>query len=557
MTDAAATAASSRARAATGSLLLAGVVLAVLTEAIAGTALSLGRDAIIGDTHATPDEFAWLDFGYVALKMIGFMIAPWLTTRINARSLVIIATFAMGTVSALAAMTAGLEILVVLRMIQGFCGGALLVAGQVAIFLAYPHARQPLLQACFAMGSVVAPASLAPAVEGWLLDTLSWNWIFLCIVPLVLAAIGILLLADAPPSPQIARRPFDWIGALLSSAGLFSVTFVLSQGSRWDWFEEPHILWLAVLGVASMLGFLARQAFAGAHGLIRFTPFGVEDFSFAFIVSFVAGAALFGSAFVIPIFARGVLAFTYTEVGTLLLPGAAVFSGSLLIAAFFFQVCRVPPIATVPFGILMIMTAMWMLSGTTSESGAGDMMAAVLLRGFGLGFLFLSITLTAFMKLDSQNLASGIALFNAGRQLGGLIGVAVLETLIDHHVAGNVSVLGASVSAGMPAVGERLTALRSALAEHGLEAATAGRAAMALLDRALIGESTVIAFNAAFNAVALLFVFAAPCLIAIKMILHRAHHQATAHAAVLAPAEVDVSLGGDPSQGLPERAAAE
>ena len=92
------------------------------------------------------------------------------------------------------------------------------------------------------------------------------------------------------------------------------------------------------------------------------------------------------------------------------------------------QFRRVPPIATVPFGILMIMTAMWMLSGTTSESGADDMMAAILLRGFGLGFLFLSITLTAFSKLNSDQLASGIALFNAGRQLGGLIGVAVIET---------------------------------------------------------------------------------------------------------------------------------
>ena len=556
MTDAVA-AVPSRARSVPGAVLLVGVMLATLTEAIAGTVLSLGRDDIIGDTHATPDEFAWLDFGYLALKLIGFMLAPWLVNRINPRSLVIVATLAMGTASAAAAMTAQLELLVALRMIQGFCGGALLIAGQAAIFLAYPHGRQPLLQACFAMGSVVAPAALAPALEGWLLDTLAWNWIFLSIVPLALVATGLLLLAEAPPSPEAAHRPFDWIGALLISTSLFSITYVLTQGSRWDWFEQPHILWLTVLGVASLLAFLAQRAFVREPGVIRLTPFKVEDFCFAFAVSFVAGAALFGSAFVIPVFARGVLDFTYTEVGALLLPGATLFSGSLLIAGFFFQFCRVPPIATVPFGILMIMIAMWMLSGTTGESGAGDMMAAILLRGFGLGFLFLSVTLTAFMKLDSDNLAAGIALFNAGRQLGGLIGVAVLETLIDHHVAGNVSVLGASIGAGMSAVGERLAMLQTVLAAHGLEAAMAGRAAMALMDRALIGEATVIAFNAAFNAVAVLFVFAAPCLIAIKITLHRLHHQETAHAAPLAPAHLDGARGGNLSQDLPERAAAE
>lgn len=529
-----------RDRSATGYALLAGIVLATLTEAIAGTVLSLGRDDIIGDTHATPDEFARLDVGYLAMKFIGFILAPWLTTRIPPKRVVLIATLTMGSASVLAAMTVQLELLVVLRMIQGLCGGALLIGGQVAIFLAYPRERQPLLQACFAMGSVVAPAALAPALEGWLLDTLSWHWIFLSIVPLALAAIGVLILAEVPPSPEVPHRAFDWIGALLISASLFAATYVLTQGSRWDWLEEPHIVWLAVLGVTSMLAFLARQTFAGASGVIRFTPFGVEDFSFAFVVSFVAGAALFGSAFVIPVFARAVLGFTFTDVGALLLPSAALFSGSLLIAAFFFQICRVPPIATVPFGILMIMTAMWMLSGTTSESGAPDMMGAILLRGLGLGFLFLSITLTAFMELDDRNLAFGVALFNIGRQLGGLIGVAVLETMIDHHVAGNVSVLGATVTASMPAVGERLTMLRGVLAEHGMEAAMAGRAAMTLLDRALIGESTVLAFNAAFNAVAVLFVFAAPCLIAIKLSLHHAHHRA------IAPAAPVASLATDP-----------
>jgi hypothetical protein len=59
----------------------------------------------------------------------------------------------------------------------------------------------------------------------------------------------------------------------------------------------------------------------------------------------------------------------------------------------------------------MIMVAMWMLSGSTSESGAHDMMAAILLRGLGLGFLFLSIPLIAFSDLNDRNRASGIGLF--------------------------------------------------------------------------------------------------------------------------------------------------
>ena len=156
------------------------------------------------------------------------------------------------------------------------------------------------------------------------------------------------------------------------------------------------------------------------------------------------------------------------------------------------------------------MLAMWMLSGSTSESGSHDMMAAILLRGFGLGFLFLSITLIAFSNLNDRNRASGIGLFNAGRQVGGLIGVGLLQRMIDHNVAGNIAVLGASVTAGVPAVSERMTAMTAMLAAKGMDAVAASRAATSLLGRAVTGQSTVIAFDTAFNAVALLFVFAAP-----------------------------------------------
>lgn len=508
---------SKRDSASAGIIVFAGIVLATLTEAIASTVLSLGRSDIIGDTHATPDEFAWLDVGYTALKLFGFMATPWLMSRMNPRSLMVCSTLIMGTACGIAAITARLDLLIVLRMIQGFSGGSLLVCGQATIFRAYSRSRQPILQAMFAMGSVVAPATVAPALQGWLLDSLSWTWIFFSVVPIALAAAGLLLLADTPAFVASASWPFDWIGFSLIATALFCLTYVFSQGSRWDWLEEPRIFWLTVTGAATLLAFLGQQVMAKGHGLLDFALFRSDDFSFAFIVSFVAGAALFGSAFLIPSFAVSVLAFTLTDAGLLLLPSGALFLGALFVAAFLIQVRRAPPIATVPFGILMIMIAMWMLSGSTSESGADDLMAAILLRGLGLGLLFLSITLVAFGNLDGRNLASGIGLFNTGRQLGGLIGVARLQTLIHHHVASNAVVLGANITAGVPAVSERLTATTTMLAARGMDAAAAGHAAASLLNRVVTLQSTVIAFDTAFNAVALLFVIAAPLLITVKI----------------------------------------
>jgi DHA2 family multidrug resistance protein len=504
---------------AAGRPLLVGIVLAALTEAFAGTVLSLGRVDLIGDTHATPDEFAWLDIGYVVMKFIGFLVAPWWLARFGPRHVALTASLVMGAACGLAAATTQLDLLIALRFVQGLCGGALLVAGQAVLFLHYPRAQQPLLQALFATGAVVAPAMLAPALQGWLIDSQSWAWIFFGIVPVALAAAGLLLIADEPAPPPVTRHPFDWAGFALIAVALSCLTYVFSQGSRWDWFEAPRIVWLTVVAVASLSAFVYQQRRAGDGALLDLSVFRSEDFNFAFAVSFVAGAALFVSAFLIPAFAVSVLGFTAADAGLLLLPSGVLFVASLLVAAFLMQRRGLPPVATVPFGILMIMAAMWMLSGSTRDSGADDMMPAILLRGFGLGFLFLSITLIAFGTLDARNLASGIGLFNTGRQLGGLIGVAGLQTLIEHQAAGHASVLGANLSAGGPAVADRLSAITAMLVARGMDAAAAGKGAISLLGRAVAGQSTVLAFDMAFAAVALLFVAAAPVLVCIKVVL--------------------------------------
>lgn len=507
------------AEATTGWLLVAGIVLASLTEAVASTILSLGRADIIGDTHATPDEFALLDVGYTALKLIGFALAPWLLTRIDPRQVLLAATLVMGAACAAAAVTADLDLLIMLRLVQGLAGATLLVSGQAILFWNFPAARQPILQAIFAMGATVAPATVAPLLEGWLIDARDWTSIFFWVLPLSLAGAGLLMMAAPTPARPAPPRPLDGMSLLAFAAAMLCATYVLMQGSRWDWFEASRIGWLTAIAVIGLIILAIRQFRARSDALLDLSTFRTEDFAFAFFVSFVAGAALFGSAFLIPGFAVSVLGFTPTEAGALLLPSGACFLATLLFAAYMMQARGLPPVATVPFGILSIMIAMWMLSGSNAESGSADMMPAVLLRGFGLGFLFLSINLIAFSKLPAASVAFGIGIFNIGRQLGGLIGVAALQTSIDHGVVHNQTILGAAINAGSPALAERIAATTNLLVARGVEAGAAAKTATAMVGRAVGGQGAVIAFDTAFNLVALLFVFGAPCIVAFKILL--------------------------------------
>ncbi|WDY60450.1 MFS transporter [Pseudomonas sp. PSKL.D1] len=532
-----------------GWALIAGIVLATLTEAITSSVLALARNDIIGDTAATPDEFAWLDVSYIACKLTGFLLAPWLLGRLGPRNLLLSATALMGVACLAATLSLQLQWLIALRVVQGLAGGTLLVAGQAALFYGFESRRQPTLQALFAIGSVVAPGTLAPALQGWLIDTRSWGWVFFSAVPLATVAMALIAHAGWPRALRPPAQRFDWLGMALIAASLGGFTYLLSQGNRWDWFEQAHIRWVAVLALASLLAPFGQQAMRKGPGVFDFTLFRTYDFTFAFIVSFVAGAALFGSAYLIPAFALSMLAFTPTDAGLLLLPSAGLFIAALLLAAWLFQVRKVAPFATVPFGILLIMLAMWMLAHVSGESGAQDMTPAILLRGLGLGFLFLSITLIAFSGLNHENLAAGIGLFNTGRQLGGLLGVAGLQTLIDHQVAVNGVVLGAHVVNGAPAVVQRLATTGTLLSGKGM-GPEAGQAAITLLGRSVATQAGVIAFDTAFYAVALLFVVAAPVLVGIKVLLaRRAKHASSERSLLIASNPCE----GASNESIPDR----
>jgi DHA2 family multidrug resistance protein len=350
-------------------------------------------------------------------------------------------------------------------------------------------------------------------------DALSWSWIFLLSLPF--GAIGLLaLLLAADQRPHLAGR-FDWPGAALLAVAMACLVFVLQEGSRYDWFEEPKITRLTIGGVAALALFVGWQIRAqncapGRGALVDLGVFRNAHFMFGFIVSFVAGCALFGSAFLIPVFALTVIDLGPTHAGLLLLPSGAVLGLGLLAVGALIQFGRVPPMLFIPLGILCFMTAMWMLSDLTIDSGAPDMTPALALRGLGLGFLFLPLTLVTLADLGGKLVAHGVALFNFGRQMGGLVGIAGLTTYLDHQAAQGRGVLAAYLTSGNPALVERQDMVAAALVARGYNPAEAASAAIAVIQKALQAQVSVLSFSEAFLALALLFVVAVPILLSVK-----------------------------------------
>ncbi|KQY26338.1 MFS transporter [Rhizobium sp. Root483D2] len=501
-----------------GFCLIGGASLAALTEAIPGTVLSFARLDMMGKVAATADEFARMDFGYTTAKLIGFVMTAWLAGRFTLASSLATATITMTVASGFAAVTEELHSLFVLRLLQGMAGGVILVSAQSMLLKSYAWRHQPFVQSVFAVTAVVAPATLVPYLHGWLLDSHSWVWIFLGVIPIGLTALALLLLGlslegEAPKPIRMNWPSLAWFAVAVSS-----LTYVLNQGNRWDWFEEPTIVLFAAIGIAA-LAVVVGCHFVGDKNrrLLDFSVFMNGGFSFGFLASFAAGFALLGSSYLIPSFAISILRMTPMEAGALLLPSSAAFITTLFFTAFIIN-RGAPPALTIPFGILGLMLAMWMLSGSTSGSGIPDMLPGVLVRGCALGFLFLSITLITMFGLNGSAVVTAVALFNAGRQTGGLGGISFLQTFVEDQTAQNRAVLAAYITPGRPEVIDHLSGLAQYFSTHGLEHG-AHKASALLMGKSVALQSTTIAFNSAFFSVALFFLGAAPVLIVSKIII--------------------------------------
>lgn len=507
-----------------GVLLLSGIVLACLSEAFTGTALSFGKIDMWGDLYTTPDEFALLDVGYTAARLCGFMLVPPLFARFKPLRVMQIAVAVLTGFSVAMIATTSIYPLTAFRVLQGMAGGVVLVGGQTILFTVFSKESQPVTQLCFAFGAVVFPATFVSYFLGWMVDVLSWEAIFITAAGLGAAAMLWLCCLPVTILASSGAKRADIPGLLLFCTAAVCLTYIAQEGSRWNWFEAAHITALTVGGFAALLAFIVSWAFRPCgNSIVAVAVFRDPHFCFGFATSFVAGVALFGSTWLIPGFSLNIAGMTATEAGTLIASGGFTFILALAVTACLLRICHMPPMATIPLGILLIMAGMWMLSGSTSESGSADLLPALLTRGTGLGFLFLSLTIYALGGLEGSRIAQGVALFTTNRQFGGLFGVAVLQRYLDHQNALNGSVLSSHLDSGGVLLSERLNAIQAMLQSRGMEAGDAAKAAMAFLKKSLGAQGGALSYNEAFFAVLFVFLIAAPLLLSFEVWLAKRH----------------------------------
>ncbi|MGA9853111.1 MAG: DHA2 family efflux MFS transporter permease subunit [Gammaproteobacteria bacterium] len=503
-----------------GWLLLAAIAVSFMFafDSVIG---SVATTHMMGDTGATPDAITWNDIAFVFAALMGFVMTADLVRRRSRRTLLLIATLVLTLSSVAAVGISQLWWLILLRGVQGLSSGLLVATVQTLLFEKFSYAVQGLVQALFAFGVVMTPNSLGPALEGWITDNFDWSWSFLVIVPLAAIAAAAFIAIPAGPDTDRDRLKIDRVGVVLLSSVLLPLIYILERGDRYNWFGDSHIYWLSLLtaGLFGLFCWWQVHNRKRAH-LINFSLFRDRAFAFGFAVSFLAGFVLSGSALLIGALSTSVLGYTAMDSGLLLLPAAITVGAGLLAAGVLIQFFEISPIKVVPLGLVLFIWAMWMFSHATPSMAAINLLPAVLMRGLGFGILFVGLTVYTFATLRGHKLAQGVGLFNAGRQMGVLIGIACLSRWFHVHVAQNYSYLMTNLSAYNPNFLQAEHHLTGALSAA-ISPAEASRQAAATLGQELMRQTAVLSLDDCFISVAAVIVCCAPFVIVLNIMLKR------------------------------------
>jgi DHA2 family multidrug resistance protein len=488
------------------------VVLAALMQVIDSSIVNVALPDMMGNLGASLDEIAWVTTGYILASVIVIPLTGWLGQLLGRKRYFVGSIVVFTAASFFCGASHSLGLLIFWRIVQGIGGGALMTVSQAVLFEAFPPEEAGMAMALFGVGVMVGP-TIGPTLGGWLTDTYGWPWIFYINIPVgILAAI---MIAAYVHDRADQRRPgrIDYIGIALLTASVGALQYVLEHGQREDWFDSRLITWLTATGIVGGAALVWREL-TTREPVIDFRVLRHRQMWVGTLLGVVMGIGLYAMSFTLPVFLQGNLHMTAEQTGIVLLPGAVATALSMLVVGRLTS--RVDPRILITAGALIFASAAWRLSLITGESGSGDFFWPLILRGVGLGLMFVPLTTITLAELAPSELPQGTGLYNFFRQLGGSFGIAGIATLLSRFTAQYHAVLAEHVTGLDPTSTARVQALTRGMVARGADAWTARARAYQLLDAQVTGQASVIAYSRVYVLSALIILAIIPMLVLVR-----------------------------------------
>jgi MFS transporter, DHA2 family, multidrug resistance protein len=489
----------------------------VLQDGVNGAAASTLRLYLSGGLSANADQITWGSIFYYVGKLYMLLLAAKLQQRFGQRRSILTASTVLVVATAAGAFVPNYPIYLAVMLIQGCAGGAMIALGQGTLLNIFPRRDQPIVQGVYALASVMFPATIVPVLLGSSAYNFDWRLAYLWIAPFGLLGCVWHFWQRKWLSDVIVPTAFMPRRIILMVTGLFALVYVLQQGERNRWFEYPPIVWASLLG-ATCIVVIAFIETRGGPTFLPYDAFRFANFTFGVCVVILAGIALFGSGFVISGFATGVLAYPVSVSGLVQLSGTVFSTVSFLAVGALIRFAKMPPIFAILTGLLCFATSMWKLGYMPSNLDFEGFASWLIVRGFAFGCQFIPLTLLALTCLPPEVDVAAAGIFNFNRNLGALIGIAWLQTLLERKTDLNQTIFGNVISATNPNAMHYVQATQQTLSLHGIQLSQSSAAATAMMLQEAHRQWASIAYNGCFESLALVFFFAFP-LVALARIL--------------------------------------
>jgi DHA2 family multidrug resistance protein len=430
-------------------MMCVGMFMAVLDVQVVATSLP----TIQGALGVARDQMSWIQTAYLIAEVIAIPLTGFFTRLLTMRYMFVITISIFTIASVGCAASDSFAMLMAWRVVQGFSGGTLIPAVFAAVFLLFPERLQGIATSIAGVLAVLAP-TVGPIVGGWITQTYSWHWLFLInVVPGVLSAVAtVWLLPKERPMLKDARS-LDWLSICCMAIALAALEIALKEAPDRGWLS-PYVCGLLVVSLVSGAGFV-RRSLARAKPVVDLRTLLDPMFAVGCLLSFILGIGLFGSVYMMPVFLAYVRGHDALQIGTIMLVTGIAQLLTAPIAVWLERRMGARVLTTAGFALFAL--GLGLSAFQTPQTDFAGMFWPQIVRGVAIMFCLLPPTRLALGHLAPAAVPDASGLFNLMRNLGGAIGLALIDSIIygraPHHADAIVARLMAGDTATAKFVG--------------------------------------------------------------------------------------------------------
>ncbi|HZR56736.1 MAG TPA: DHA2 family efflux MFS transporter permease subunit [Terriglobales bacterium] len=495
-------------------LIAISVMLATFMEVLDTSIAAVALPYIAGSLSASNDEATWVLTSYLVANAIILPASSWFSLRFGRKRFLITCIIIFTVSSFLCGAATSLAIILIARAVQGAGGGALQPLSQSILLESFPPEKRGMAMAVFALGVVVAPV-LGPTLGGWLTDTYSWRWAFYINIPIGIFAIFMIMryVEDPPYIKNAKPGKIDGIGLGLLAVWLGALQIILDKGQEDDWFGATWIRWATAILLTSLVSFLIRE-FRHKKPLVDLRVFRHRNFAIGCLLIGIFGAALYGLVTLLPLFYQELMGYTALAAGWAVSPRGI--GAILAMPVIGILTAKIDNRWLLAVGFtLFAVAALWFGQVNLSIS-QWTFLWAIIISGFGSGCVFVPLSTTTMAGLPNEEIGNASGLYNLLRNIGGSIGISVVNTIVYRHSQTHRNEMGHAITATSVSVQSQLRGIQQFLTFQGSSPATAMHQAYALINGTLSQQARLWAYVDTFRYMALVCFACIPIVFLLK-----------------------------------------